>query len=234
MMGDPAANYDPHDIEEYNPADLANLVRYCVQELMARRSYSLDLPGLFTGPGIYALFYDGDFPPYQHTLIRSPNADRPIYVGRARMTKSSGPRPLHNRLRQHANSIKTVPNLKIDDFVCRFLILHPLWVSTVEDLLIEHYSTVWNDVVEGFGVHDPGKERHTGEIPLWAILHPGRGHHQKMLDRGATARPVKDVIALIESDCAAHPVRITPISQEEGERLTRAAGADDELTDGRD
>lgn len=194
---------------------------------MDRPPYSLSLPGPFPGAGIYALFYDGDFDPYQHPLIRSPEAKRPIYVGRARITKSSGPRPLYNRLRDHARSIEAAVNLNTDDFRCRFMVLHPLWVSTVEDLLIEHYVTLWNNVLEGFGVHDPGGKRHTGKIPLWDVLHPGRAHQQKMIQRGATGTPVNEVVELIQHYCETHTLPTETISSEEVLRAAMVAADND-------
>jgi hypothetical protein len=142
-------------------------------ELTNRPVHPLPPPGLFNGSGIYALYYTGDFELYQSNSIRSEECNQPIYVGRARLTKTSGARPLYRRLREHETSIQQATNLHLEDFRCRFLLLHPLWVSTVEDLLIEHFDTLWNGVIDGFGVHDPGGKRHTGEIPLWDILHPG-------------------------------------------------------------
>lgn len=223
-------HYDHSDIQEYNPSDLANLVRYCVQELMKRPPYPLPLPGAFPGAGIYALFYRGDFPLYQHLMIRSDDCKQPIYVGRARLTKSSGPRPLFRRLGEHSKSIVAVreSGLKIEDFRCRFLVLQPVWVSTVEDLLIQHYSTLWNDVLEGFGVHDPGKERHTGGIPLWDILHPGRTHLTKMLARGAVGMAENEVRTLVEAYCASHSEPLDEISVDEVQHAAIAAADDEE------
>lgn len=195
--------YDPRDIAEYNPADLANLVRYCVEELMKRPCYDLPLPAPFDGAGIYALFYDGDFPYYQCPAIRSADFSIPIYVGRARRTRTAGPRPLFNRLRDHSNSISEAENLSLDDFKCRFLVLHPLWVSTVEDLLIAHYQSLWNTVVTGFGVHDPGGKRHTGDIPHWDVLHPGRRHYKAMIQRGASLADAAVIRSAIEEYCLA-------------------------------
>lgn len=217
MSSGQSLNYKPGDITEFNPADLANLVRYCVQELMTRHPYPLDLPGPFDGAGIYALFYDGDFGPYQDPSIRSPDATHPIYVGRARRTKSSGPRPLFNRLRNHAQSIASAENLDLRDFRCRFLVLQPLWVSTIEDLLIEHYASLWNTVISGFGVHDPGGKRHTGQVPLWDVLHPGRSHQRLMVARGGAAQSVDSVARLIEEYRSSRSASLAAISATEVE-----------------
>lgn len=217
MSSGQGPNYNPGDIAEFNPADLANLVRYCVQELMTRYPYPLDLPGTFDGAGIYALFYDGVFGPYQDPSIRSPDATHPIYVGRARRTKSSGPRPLFNRLRDHAMSINASENLDLRDFRCRFLVLQPLWVSTIEDLLIEHYASLWNTVVSGFGVHDPGGKRHTGQVPLWDALHPGRPHQRQMAARGAAAQSIDSVLRLIDDYRSSRSTSLRAISAKEVE-----------------
>lgn len=218
--------YAERDIAEFNPADLANLVRFCVQELMERTPYLLSELSPFPGAGIYALFYDGSFPQYQHPSIKSPDATRPIYVGRARKTRSSGDRPLFARLRDHLKSIQVATNLDPADFRVRFLVLHPLWVSTVEDLLIEHYSTLWNDVILGFGLHDPGGKRHTGEVPLWDVLHPGRQHYLKMIERGAVEVSRQDVLGLVESYCMSHGRNQGPPTTEEVDQL--AIYAEDE------
>lgn len=217
MSSEHVLGYEPGDIAEFNPADLANLVRYCVQELMTRHPYPLELPEPFDGAGIYALFYDGDFGPYQDASIRSPDATHPIYVGRARRTKSSGPRPLFNRLRDHAMSISVAENLDIRDFRCRFLVLQPLWVSTIEDLLIEHYASLWNTVISGFGVHDPGGKRHTGQLPLWDVLHPGRPHQRQMVARGAEVQGIDSVLSLIDDYRSTRSASLQAISASEVE-----------------
>jgi hypothetical protein len=228
---DSGSPYLPIETKEFNPADLENLVRFCVQEMESRRIYSLPPPAAFVGAGIYALYYDGEHPLYQHPAIRSPNTVQPIYVGRARLTKTSGVRPLFNRLREHARSIEVADNLNLHDFTCRFLVLHPVWVSTVEDILIGHFDTLWNSTIKGFGVHDPGGKRHTGEIPLWDALHPGRPHALTMLEQGA-ALPKEDALSeLVESFKARRTKHGDPdlLDQEHVDQLLRAAViADDE------
>jgi hypothetical protein len=114
------------DPRPYNPLDYDNLTRNCVQELMTRLPESLPITGIFNGAGVYALFYNGSFLPY--SSIRSPSADKPIYVGKAvpaggrkgLLDPSAPPgRALFNRLSQHAKSIEQVKNLDLPDFSCR-------------------------------------------------------------------------------------------------------------------
>jgi Eco29kI restriction endonuclease len=221
--------YQPEEISEYNPADLANLVRYCVQELMLRTPHPLTELERFDGAGIYALFYSGDFKPYQSPWIRSENATVPIYVGRARWTRSSGPSPLYRRLRDHLASVHAATNLEEEEFKCRFLVLHPLWVSTVEDLLIEHYHTLWNNVIGGFGLHDPGGKRHGGEMPPWDVLHPGRRHQVRMAERGSANRSIEDVLSLVRAYVDRPMIQLLPPPAAETDQLLRRSIRESEI-----
>jgi len=72
---------------------------------------------------------------------------------------------LFQRLREHARSIEQVerhaektgqPNLRLSDFRCRYLVADDIWVPLGEALLIGHYQPIWNQVLQGFGNHDPG------------------------------------------------------------------------------
>ena len=167
------------DTNEYNPLDYANLTKNCVQELMTRGPYPLEFPEFFPGAGVYALFYTGNLSFYKP--IRSPHAKWPIYVGKAvpagarKGAKSIGPaRALFQRLREHRDSIEDASNLRVDDFVCRYLVVTPLWITMAERFLIENFQPAWNVCLEGFGLHDPGSGRYQGQRSWWDILHPGR------------------------------------------------------------
>lgn len=166
---------------EYNPLDYANLTVNLVRELMSREPVPLPLARPFAGAGVYALFYVGGFEPYR--AIVSLDATRPIYVGKAvpagaRKGLASGAtavgQPLFNRLSEHARSIADANNLDVADFRCRYLVVTPLWITMAERFLIENFQPVWNVCLEGFGIHDPGRGRHAGEIPWWDAMHPGR------------------------------------------------------------
>ena len=163
----------------YDPLDYTNLTHNLVRELMTRTPSPLPPNELFQGPGVYALFYNGDFTPY--ASIASHDSTRPIYVGKASppggrkgVTSEVGASTLYGRLQEHAESIKQADNLRLEDFRCRYLVTVPLWINMAERFLLEHYSPLWNACIEGFGAHNPGKGRHQGEASWWDTLHPGR------------------------------------------------------------
>lgn len=163
---------------EYNPLDYANLTRNCVVELMRRGPFKLPLTERFVGSGVYALFYCGNSKLY--AKVKSEDASWPVYVGKAVPPggrKGSGAlvsRALYSRIGQHTASIEAANNLRIEDFVCRYLVVTPLWITMAERFLIEHYKPIWNVCIEGFGNHNPGAGRHEGETTWWDVLHPGR------------------------------------------------------------
>lgn len=81
---------------------------------------------------------------------------------------------LSKRLQEHKASIDAVESLKIEDFTYRSLIVDDIWISLGETLVIQRYQPLWNQVVDGFGNHDPGGGRYSGMCPAWDELHPGR------------------------------------------------------------
>lgn len=145
-------------------------------------------PEFFLGAGVYAIYYTGQHPDYR--AIAEANADakwaQPIYVGKAipaggrkgglGLSGGAG-KVLYGRLVEHAESIKAVEargGLKLDDFRCRYLVVDDVWIPLAEGLLIQTFQPVWNQIVDGFGNHDPGKGRYNGARPSWDVLHPGR------------------------------------------------------------
>jgi hypothetical protein len=146
---------------------------------------SLTPPEPFTGAGIYALYYLGDFPAYSR--IAEQNAHdawaKPIYVGKAvpagarRGGYGLGELPgevLYRRLREHAASIQQVTNLSLGDFTCRYLVVDDIWIPLAESLLISMFIPLWNYSLDGFGNHDPGAGRYNQQRSPWAEIHPGR------------------------------------------------------------
>lgn len=185
----------------YNPLDKANLGKSVAEALIGRRAVPLDGLARFTGAGIYALYYSGRYPAYSALATRNIGGrfDAPIYVGKAipkggRKGAVAGPadtdRSLHGRLAEHADSVRAASNLDIADFHCRFLVTDEIWIPLGESLLITKFAPIWNNIVDGFGNHDPGKGRHAGKRPLWDVLHPGRPWALKCAERDDTTAQI--------------------------------------------
>lgn len=152
--------------------------------------HHLPPPENFTGTGVYALYYVGKSKYYKplYTLNRVCFA-QPIYVGKAvprgwrqgRLQDATN--ELYRRLCDHTNSISQAENLSISDFYCRFMILEDAaadMIGTVEAALIRYYAPIWNNMIDGFGNHDPGSGRYEQAVSDWDVLHPGRSWAKKL------------------------------------------------------
>ena len=138
----------------------------------------------FEGAGIYALYYTGPFSAYR--LIAERNQDgrfeMPIYVGKAVREGSrkggsapeSTTRKRHARLRDHARSLDQAENLNLENFHFRYLVLDDIWIPLGEALTIDTFAPVWNKIIDGFGIHTPGKGRKDQVVSAWDTLHEGR------------------------------------------------------------
>jgi len=167
----------------------------------------LPLSDRFSGTGVYALYYTGVYPLYSEIAIRNQNdAKQPIYVGKAvppgwrtaRAKQNDSP-VLYRRLTEHARSIKQAKHLKIEGFVCRFMILNEVesdLIVPVEAALIRRYTPLWNTHIDGFGNHDPGSGRYNQAPSDWDILHPGRPWAERLTGTPATEA---DIIAKIHA-----------------------------------
>lgn len=174
----------------YNPLDKANLGRSVVEALMAQPPLPLDTLAEFQGAGVYAIYYHGSFAPYAILArLNRKSPEFPIYIGKAiphggrkglSTDDSSASLALYGRLREHAESIAATSDLAPSDFRCRHLALDDIWIGLGETLLIQKFNPLWNQIVEGFGNHDPGKGRRKGRRPLWDELHPGRPWARKL------------------------------------------------------
>lgn len=180
----------------FNPLDKKNLGASVAEALLTRDIHPLgDLP-TFEGAGVYAIYYTGRFKAYQRLsqLNRDNRFLWPIYVGKAvpagarvgSKLESAAGKVLHKRLKEHADSIKAVENLDIDDFHCRFLVVDDIWIPLGESLIIARFTPVWNSLVDGFGNHNPGRGRHAGMRPRWDVLHPGRVWAMNLAKRSET------------------------------------------------
>jgi hypothetical protein len=146
--------------------------------------------------GVYALYYQGDFPLY-HSISRVNQSEcrMPIYVGKAapsgRRTGQSGTagQTLYSRLREHTRSI-TRGGLSVKDFKFKVVAMEVDLVSWGEGVLIRLFVPLWNRVISGFGIHAPGSGREQQERSMWDQLHPGRKFAERLpvnnpLERGA-------------------------------------------------
>ena len=198
----------------FNPLDRVELGRSVGLALLQSDCESLPPSTRFFGAGIYAIYYNGDFDAY--TPVSLPGCEWPIYIGRAMpsggragllgLNASLEPK-LHNRLKEHSRSVAAAENLDADDFRCRHLVVDDIWIPLAERLLIGHYQPLWNGVVDGFGIHDPGGKPGgiTGRAgqakSQWDTLHPGRGFAEGRQDRVSEV----DLRERIAKHLAAHP-----------------------------
>ncbi|MGH7774240.1 MAG: Eco29kI family restriction endonuclease, partial [Candidatus Binatia bacterium] len=131
------------------------------------------------------IYYTGNFPGYRRIAEgnREGRFEAPIYIGKAvppgarKGGYSLGESPgdvLFKRLKEHAKSIEQSENLNLADFTCRHLVTDDIWIPLAEALLIEKFKPVWNWIIDGFGIHDPGSGRYQQERSKWDTLHPGR------------------------------------------------------------
>lgn len=188
----------------YNPLEKVNLGISVAEAMLVQDAQTLhDLPP-FSGAGIYALYYHGDFAAYSKLahINLTQGATVPIYVGKAIpeggrkgvILPSNGAgarvtRTLHKRLMEHAESIRAT-SLSVYDFSCRYLVVDDIWIPLGESLLITRFSPLWNLLLDGFGNHDPGKGRYNGLAPKWDVLHPGRAWAPKCRPRVETAEQI--------------------------------------------
>ncbi len=154
----------------------------------------------FPGAGIYAIYYTGDFPAYRPLAEanRDGRFDIPIYVGKAippggrkgGVELSIQYPALGKRLSEHADSIEAAENLSIEDFHCRYLVVDDIWIPLGESLLIAMFGPVWNQLIDGFGNHNPGIGRFQGMRSRWDVLHPGRHWAEKCQPRPESAAQI--------------------------------------------
>lgn len=181
------------DYVPFNPLDKENLGLSVGDALLGSDIHELPPQEKFVGAGLYCIYYIGEFPLY--SKISEANRESlkvPLYIGKA-VPKGArkgdlglGEKPgttLYDRLAHHSRSIKAAENLDIDDFRCRFLVVEDIWIALGEAVLIRRFLPIWNRVVEGFGIHDPGGGRRLQARSHWDTLHPGRTWALKSAER---------------------------------------------------
>jgi hypothetical protein len=190
--------------EAFNPLAIDSLAHSIVTRMTEMIPVPLNDVPLFTGAGLYAIYYRGAFPVYADLVaINTPTATVPIYVGKAVPaggrkgvgTAASGEtKVLANRVREHAKSVRAAINLDIADFVARWLVVEDIWIPLGESAMIRRHRPVWNVIVDGFGNHDPGSGRGEGVRSRWDTLHPGRSWADKYPKREETPAHIEQEI----------------------------------------
>lgn len=179
----------------FNPLDYTILSASLRDALMASPLIPLGAIEPFYGYGVYALFYEGDFPAYSRLagVNRDNPGSWPIYIGKSSPSTRTGlhldpndiggrdaGQGLYSRVSgDHRASIENATNLEIADFSTRLLVLSYVWVPLAETSLIAAYEPVWNAYLSGFGNHAPGGGRTAGRLSKWDELHPGRGREPR-------------------------------------------------------
>lgn len=170
-------------VEPFDPLSVENVGVTLAVELLEQHLHPLPPAQSFPGAGVYALYYGGDHEAYADLRKLDEEAGGwklPVYIGKAvRENAKQGFSPrsttqakLFSRLGNHAASIKTAENLRLEDFKCRFLVLNDAYITLAEAVLITTFRPAWNGM--GLGSNPTGGPRMAGKASLWDSLHPGR------------------------------------------------------------
>ena len=187
----------------FDPLALDNIGVVLAVELLSQPLHPLP-PSAFAGAGVYALYYGGGHEPYRDLVALDAQRWRyPIYIGQA---TSSGfslgatlKKRIHERLRNHAQSIDQAENLDLADFRCRYLIINDAHIALAESVLITAFRPPWNGM--GFGSKVVGKFRMEGAVSIWDSIHPGRGGRPAGLQRAEeAATKVSESIATLTQE----------------------------------
>lgn len=181
-----------YELHVFRSPAFQSVVNEAVDFFVQTPVHPLPPPKHFLGPGVYALYYAGNYQPYKRIAqLNHLQCIMPIYAGKAvppgwRTARSSTSETadLYARLREHAQSIRQTTNIALTDFRCRFMILNGLeseLIGTVEARLIRRYKPLWNTVIDGFGNHDPGAGRYNQARSEWDALHPGRVWAERLM-----------------------------------------------------
>lgn len=164
----------------FDPTDPETAGRILALTLVAQPRHPLPPPTAFYGSGIYALYYKGDFEPYQPIS----QSEHPIYVGKADPGKQNAKDSVSQgikiapRLAEHAKSIRSATStLRLSDFDCRYLVVQSGFQKPAEDFLIHFFKPIWNSETKicfGLGKHGDSSETRGNKRSPWDTIHPGR------------------------------------------------------------
>ncbi|RWY47479.1 Eco29kI family restriction endonuclease [Mucilaginibacter gilvus] len=164
----------------FDPSNPKVVGRFVSLALVAQSRLPMINISRFYGSGVYAIYYNGNFPPYQPIA----NSETPIYVGQAAPSISNARTPseqgekLSSRLIEHFKNIsKATTSLSINDFEYRALVVQSGWETAAEDYLIHLFHPIWNSetqLVYGLGKHGDAAVTRSNKRSPWDTIHPGR------------------------------------------------------------
>ena len=181
-LGERIADLDPisQPVAIFDPSNPKVVGRFVSLALVAQDRCSLnDVPKTY-GSGVYAIYYKGEFEPYD--IISG--SETPIYVGQAapsirnaRSAREQGAK-LSSRLNEHRKNIaKAHSTLNLEDFEYRSLVIQSGWETAAEDYLIHLFKPIWNsetNILYGLGKHGDSAETRQNSRSPWDTMHPGR------------------------------------------------------------
>ncbi|TGD38653.1 Eco29kI family restriction endonuclease [Brevibacterium aurantiacum] len=178
----------------FDPLSYENLGESISRALDQRPVVPINNLPNFSGQGIYALYYSGNFPLYNEIAEKNRQiaGTWPLYIGKAEAQSERKGDPdqknildgnrLKNRISSHRTSIAQATNVDISDFSVRYLVVAPTWVPLAEIVSIREHTPVWNSLLDGLGNHAPGTGRKDMQRPKWDMIHPGRPWAAKLRD----------------------------------------------------
>lgn len=196
----PATSTSEFTTDEFDPLAVENVGVTLAVELLQQPPVEFPPKTKFHGPGVYALYYQGQHEAYAPLVkLDAGSYNYPVYVGKAaRQNTKQGfnPRPsgkseLFDRIKKHYSSVTQASNLSSEDFKVRYLVLKPAYIDLAESVLIMAFRPPWNGM--GLGSNETGGPRLTGKGSLWDSLHPGRKGRPAGLDE--TAKEAAELIA---------------------------------------
>lgn len=209
-LSEVSAGLDPirRPANVFDPTDPKTAGRIVALTLVAQDRHPLASIPEFYGSGVYAIYYRGDFPPYEG-LSRT---EHPIYVGKADPDDASAKdavaqgAKLSARLAEHAKNIgKASDTLRLEDFDCRFLIVQSGFQSSAERLLIDFFKPIWNSETKlcfGLGKHGDSSTTRANKRSPWDTMHPGRAW---AADNTEDQKPKTTIVAEINRHLEQHP-----------------------------
>lgn len=180
-----------YQLHVFHSSTFLSVVNEAIEFFARTPIHMLPPPRQFLGPGVYGLYYIGNYEIYTKIALLNQNeCKQPIYVGKAvpsgwrtARNATSETSDLYLRLREHTRSIQQTSNLEVTDFRCRFMVLRGIesdLIGPVEAQLIRKYRPLWNTIIDGFGNHDPGAGRYNQARSEWDVLHPGRSWAERL------------------------------------------------------